>query len=120
MEFKSEDKIIIYSLDGLVLNIQPELYGMFKYRSDAYHLIIGEFFYCGLLVEGHLVLSEKRFNKIIDLLVVELQQVHKEIIYFASYDSERLHNIKLRARCIGEENLEDEDEENFVFHLIEK
>jgi len=103
------------------LNIQPEHYGLLEYEEEAYHRLFGAFYYCGLVLEGQLVVSEKQFNDIVEPLTLEINTVNGTTIFFRSHDSEQLHNMRLlilQAKCIGDEEAESEFDENFTFHLI--
>ena len=122
LKFKPKDKIIIYNIHGVELNVIPENFGLSDPDSKQnYHRLFGEYFYCGLLLDGQLISSEKDFNSIINSLSLIVDKTEGTTIYFRTQDLKKLkimRQLKLQAECFGDEEFESETEENFTFHLI--
>lgn len=90
---------------------------------DCYCKIFGEFYYCGLSVHGELIMSEDALNKIISKLNIFISAIENKTLFVELPDKneiEKLHKIKLRAECHGDEEIDSDIDENYIFTLIEK
>ena len=120
---KKIDKIILYNIDSIVLDTIPEHFGILKHKKGKKFVCLsGEYFYSGRLVDGQMIISENRFNALIDSLDLTLNKINGSTIYFQSLSKKQLliiRNMNLKAKMIGEEYPESETEELYSFILVE-
>jgi len=122
-EYKNKAPIIILEIIGIELNINLKKIGLENKSKQKYCRLFGEFYYCGLSLQGHLILSEKSLNKIIEKLLIIIVSVDGNTMFIELANPEQekiLHEIKLRAECLGDEEFESDVDENYIFILIEK
>ena len=111
------NKLTIYSILGIELNIDPENYGILD-NEDYLYAIIGEFLYKDLLVDGKIILKEFQINEILQKSNVKINKILKNQIYFNN--TENLNNIELNVNHISTENFEEdsEDDDEEIFMLL--
>lgn len=124
--YRRRSSIIIYALHGLRVNVDPLGYGWYSHplpKSGKHHVVVGEFIYCGILVDGEMVISEKDFNAVTEGLELRLNIVQWPFLYFHPLcipDLHKLHSHELFARCMGDNEAESDDDENYTFHLLRR
>ena len=126
IEFKSKAPIIIYAFYGIEkYNKESEAAHTDLSLDTVYYKIIGDFFYCGLVVFGKLFLTEKEANKLVSKINPSLICIKNEAFYFDILSDESLYtlrNIKLKAKHIGTnfENPKDRNDEDANEYLFLK
>ena len=81
MGFKDEAPIIIFTLYGLELSIDIAEYGLEHSSDECFHMISGELFYCDLLIDGKILVTETFLNSFIKKYALKLNVIKDNIIY---------------------------------------
>jgi len=111
------NKLTVYSILGIELNIVPENYGILDTEEDLF-AIIGEFLYKDFLVDGKIIVKEFQINEILQQTNVKINKILKNRIYFNTI--ENLNNIELNVEHISTENFEEdsEEDEEEIFRIL--
>ena len=107
------EKIKIYSILGIEINIVPENFGIIDY-SDKFYAITGEFFYKTFLVDGKLIATEIQANEILQKINVKINKIIDNEIYFSNL--ENLNTAEINVEYISTEIIEDDEQE--IFRII--
>lgn len=117
-EFKTEGLLIILSLDEIELNIIPEEYGILD-TEDICHVIEGEFFYCGLAIDGKLIVTENEMNNLLSLLNISIFKISEKTMYVRPIKISELKKLNLQVKFLSTENFDDDLEDDItIFKLI--
>jgi hypothetical protein len=124
LEYEPHGKLIIFSIEGLEMNIVPESYGVTEYPEQSYHRLMGEFFYRGLLLDCQLIMSEQRVDTLLQTLKISINKIINGILYFTPLNENQMNKIKNNSfdvKCFGDYNLSDveDDEENYTFYAAD-
>jgi len=129
MKFKNNSTLTIFHIYSIELLI--DLAGLqINQYDEPIHKISGEFYYCDLLIEGHLIVNETFFNKFVKKYSMTLKFVKNNCAYIqiSDIDIEKLRKEKFQVELVDIENSEPQDEaeedinneEKYVFKLTLK
>jgi hypothetical protein len=110
--YQKEVHLTILSLDHVELLIDPEKYGIDT--DEQHHLIGGEFFYCGLPVDGKMLLSGHELNILLPLLDAQVHHVSGNILHVNC----KADPMGFHVRHITTENIEDDEEDDVMIFVI--
>jgi len=111
MTFKDKASIIIYNIFGIELSVNIDKYGINGIVEDEnYVKIHGELFYCGRLLEGHILVTEDFINDLIKKISFKLNVIKDNIAYTKIEEDSltKLRKLKLYAEFITIENFNPE------------
>ena len=123
-EYKTQSELIILAIHGIENNIQPLEYGIHEYPEEIRTRLIGEYFYCGLALDGQLILTEGQSNELLGQFNLSVHIEEDDVKYFSKMSEEdlkRLHKMSFFVECHGDYNYteeDDNDDENYTFHLL--
>jgi hypothetical protein len=114
--YQKEAPLTILSLDFIELSIDPDEYGIES--PDQLHLIGGELIYCGLAVDGKVLLSEHELNILLPLLDAQVHHVSGNILY-VNYRKDQ-DPMAFHVRHIRTENMEDDEEDDEMIFVMKR
>jgi len=115
-----ESKLLIYSILGISLNINPDNFGLSD-ENEYTHLLVGEYFFKDILTDGKLLVNQSQINQILKGAILRVNAIHEDIIYVQL--NSKLPLIEYRAEYLftenpGDDPEEDDDEEYDIFKLL--
>ena len=121
-QFKTRSAISIINLEAIELNINPGDYGLDDQEENFLHLIIGEFMYCDLAVDGKLIVTENQLDQILNIENISIHKIHDSIIYINSFSTEGLNKFNeslMQVEYLSTENFDDDMVDDvLIFRLI--
>ncbi len=114
--YQNEAPLTIASLTCIELSIFTEELGIES--DDTHHLIGAEFFYCGLLVDGKILVTEHELNILLPLLDRQVHHVSGMTLFLNTRKEPGTSNSMVRQ--IHTQNFMDEvEDEEMIFALKE-
>src|ERR1017187_3614596 len=116
-QFKTRSAISIINLEAIELNINPGDYGLDDQEENFLHLIAGEFMYCGLVVDGKLIVTENQLDQILEIENISIHKIHDSIIYIHSFSPEgrnKFNESSMQVEYLSTENFDDDMEDNVL------
>lgn len=108
------------SIDAVELNIDKNSYAILNDIEDTLHIIEGEFFYCDLLLDAKLIVTEKQFDELLNIQPISIRKVVDSKLYIHSFTDQNrklFNDLKKRVLFVSVENIDTEDEYE-VFKLL--
>src|ERR1035438_2790675 len=119
-QFKTKSTILIINLEAIELDIDPGSYGILE--ETLLHMIVGEFMYCGLAVDGKLIVTENQLDQILEIENISIHKIFASIIYINSFSSEaraKFNESNRQVEYLSTENFDDDMEDDvLIFKLI--
>ncbi len=122
IRYRPASQLVILALHGVQLNIDPKCHGVSgPVRSGRHHRPFGEFFYCGLALDGQLILPEAVMNRLFAVVPIGIREAGRGELYFrplSQANLRKLVRLELFARCLGDLECASDTEENFNFYWL--
>lgn len=107
-EYKRKSSLHFLSIDVIHLAFEPFYWSMKE--GVTYHCLQGEFIYCGLLVDGQVLLREKELDELLPLLDLRVLKVEGTSMYVRAGEARQA--LSLNVEHVSTENIEDDSEED--------
>lgn len=120
-DYSQKGRIVIASLEAVEKyepdswSINEELFGM---KDEPYVKLVGEYWYCGLLVDGKILYPLSEFKALMEKVNPKVLKIENDVMYFKQPFSKRagkvLSDLEIIVQHIGTEFGDLKDDEIFI------
>ncbi len=95
IEYKNKSDLILYEIQGMfIYDFDEYMYYSELKENETYYCLFGEFYYCGLIIDSWLLLTEKEVNKIIEIISPSIGKIIESVFYYKTLSPETLEEIR--------------------------
>lgn len=120
-EYKDCSGIIIWNVDQVELhNAADDGYYTALNNEITYFKIVGEFYYCGLLIDGILFFEEKELLGLVSFIDPDFDVIKCDQLCFLQFLKQNLDILRkaeLEAKHFSTDFVEDEEEDDIMYFL---
>ncbi len=120
MTFKTSSEIFICGIDAIQLNIDKNSSAILSDIEETLHIIEGEFFYCDLLVDAKLIVTEKQFDELLNIQPISIHKIVDSKLYIHSFTNQNrklFNDLNKQILFVSIEEVDTEDE-YLLFKLL--
>ncbi len=117
-KFKTKGELKILKFERLELEVSPGDYGILD-EKNIYHIIEGEFLYCGLAIKGKLLVTTAQINMLI-FSAVSIFRVAGYFLHVVPEEQSSLQLLSLEVKYLSTENFDDKLEDNISVFQLDK